>query len=90
MALGPRDMVRHYVEGLTDRQAAAAVRRGMDWKCALSLDLTDPGFDFTQLHDFRHRLLAHAAGQRFSILSWPPGHFAQLAPPPLLHQTVFG
>ena len=31
---------------------------------ALSLDLTDPGFDFTRLHDSRHRLLAHAAGQR--------------------------
>jgi transposase len=37
----------------------------MDWKYALSLDLTDPGFDFTLLHDFRHRLLAHDAGQRF-------------------------
>jgi Transposase domain (DUF772) len=57
-------MVRPYIEGLTDRQAADAVRRCMDWKDALSLDLTDPGFDFTLLHDFRHRLLAHAAGQR--------------------------
>jgi hypothetical protein len=37
----------------------------MDWKYALSLELTDPGFDFTLLHDFRCRLLAHAAGQRF-------------------------
>jgi transposase len=46
-------------------QAADAVRRCMDWKYALSLDLTDPGFDFTLLHDFRHRVLAHEAGQRF-------------------------
>jgi hypothetical protein len=37
----------------------------MDWKYALSLELTDPGFDFTLLHDFRQRLLAHEAGQRF-------------------------
>jgi transposase len=37
----------------------------MDWKYALSLDLTDPGFDFTLLHDFRCRLLTHEAGQRF-------------------------
>ena len=57
-------VVMQYIEGLTDRQAADAVRRCMDWKYALSLDLTDPGFDFTLLHDFRHRLLAHEAGQR--------------------------
>jgi transposase len=53
-----------YIEGLTDRQAADAVRRCMDWKYALSLDLTDPGFDFTLLHDFRDRLLTHEAAQR--------------------------
>jgi transposase len=53
-----------YLEGLTDRQAADAVRRCMDWKYALSLDLPDPGFDFTLLHDFRQRLLAHNAAQR--------------------------
>ncbi len=47
-----------YMEGLTDRQAADAVRRCMDWKYALSLELTDPGFDYTLLHDFRGRLLA--------------------------------
>src|SRR5262245_52467556 len=57
-------MVMQYIEGLTDRQAADAVRRCMDWKYALSLDLHDPGFDFTQLHDFRQRLLAHDAAQR--------------------------
>jgi transposase len=37
----------------------------MDWKYALSLEFTDPGFDFTLLHDFRCRLLTHEAGQRF-------------------------
>src|SRR5919198_5359523 len=58
-------VVMQYIEGLTDRQAADAVRRCMDWTYALSLDLTDPGFDFTLLHDFRCRLLAHEAGQRF-------------------------
>ena len=57
-------VVMQYIEGLTDRQAADAVRRCMDWKYALSLDLHDPGFDFTLLHDFRDRLLAHDAGQR--------------------------
>jgi transposase len=57
-------MVMQYIEGLTDRQAADAVRRCMDWKYALSLELTDPGFDFTLLHDFRDRLLTHEAAQR--------------------------
>jgi transposase len=56
--------VMQYIEGLTDRQAADAVRCCMDWKYALSLDLHDPGFDFTLLHDFRERLLAHDATQR--------------------------
>jgi transposase len=57
-------MVRPYIAGLTARQAADAVRRCMDWQYALSLDLPDPGCDFTLLHDFRERLLAHDATQR--------------------------
>jgi transposase len=57
-------IVMQYIEGLTDRQAADAVRRCMDWKYALSLELTDPGFNFTLLHDFRGRVLTHTAGQR--------------------------
>src|SRR5262249_44960384 len=36
----------------------------IDWKYVLSLDLHDPGFDFTLLHDFRERLLTHEAAQR--------------------------
>lgn len=56
--------VMQYSEGLTDRQTADAVRRCMNWKYALSLELTDPGFDFTLLHDFRQRLLTHAGAQR--------------------------
>ena len=58
-------VVMQYIEGLTDRQAADAVRRCMDWKYALSLELTDSGFDFTLLHDFRCRVLTHEASQRF-------------------------
>lgn len=57
-------LVLQHIEGLTDRQAADAVRRCIDWKYLLSLELTDPGFDFTLLHDFRERILAHAAEQQ--------------------------
>ena len=41
-------MVMQYAEGLTDRQAADAVRTRIDWKYALSLEITDPGFDFVR------------------------------------------
>jgi transposase len=58
-------VVMQYLEGLTDRQAADAVRRCMDWKYVRSLDLHDPGFDCTRLHAFRQRFVAHEAGQRF-------------------------
>jgi transposase len=39
--------VLQVVEGLSDRQAADAVRSWLDWKYALSLELSDPGFDHT-------------------------------------------
>jgi transposase len=48
-------------ENLADRQAAAAVRARIDWKYLLSLELTDPGFDFSVLSEFRDRLLAGSA-----------------------------
>ena len=40
--------VMQFMEGLSDRQAAEAVRERIDWKYALSLELTDPGFDFVR------------------------------------------
>jgi len=57
-------MVMQYAEGLTDRQAADAVRTRIDWKYALSLEITDPGFDFSVLSEFRSRLLANQAERR--------------------------
>jgi transposase len=58
-----------YGEGLTDRQAADAVRTRIDWKYVVSLELTDPGFDFSILSEFRSRLLAHEAERRlFDLL----------------------
>jgi transposase len=49
--------VMQYMEGLTDRQAAAAVRSRIDWKYLLGLPLTDPGFHYSILSPFRVRLL---------------------------------
>lgn len=42
---------------LSDWQAAEAVRGRLDWKYLLALELTDPGFDFSVLSEFRSRLL---------------------------------
>jgi transposase len=53
--------VMQFAEGLSDRQAAEAVRARIDWKYALGLELTDPGFDFSVLSEFRGRLLRGAA-----------------------------
>jgi transposase len=50
-------------EGLSDRQAADAVRRRIDWKYALGLELTDPGCDHTVLSEFRTRLVGGQAEQ---------------------------
>ena len=55
--------VVQFMEGLPDRQAADAVRGRIDLKYALGLELTDPGFDFTILSDFRKRLLEGGAEQ---------------------------
>ena len=51
-------------EGLSDRQAAEAVRARIDWKYLLALDLADPGFDRSVLCEFRDRLLGNAAVDR--------------------------
>ena len=53
--------VMQFAEGLSDRQAADAVRSRLDWKYALGLALTDPGFDGSVLSEFRTRLVAGRA-----------------------------
>ncbi len=53
--------VFQFLEQLSDRQAADAVRGRIDWKYALGLELTDPGFHFSVLTEFRARLVAGGA-----------------------------
>lgn len=50
-----------FLEHLSDRQAADAVRGRIDWKYALGLELTDSGFHFSVLTEFRARLLTGGA-----------------------------
>ncbi len=50
--------VMQFAEGLTDRQTADAVRGRIEWKYMLGLELTDAGFDYSVLSEFRSRLIA--------------------------------
>lgn len=49
--------VLQFLENLSDRQAADAVRGRLDWKYLLGLELSDPGFDASVLVEFRQRRL---------------------------------
>src|SRR5258707_5716972 len=55
--------ILQFTEGLSDRQAAEAVRGRIDWKYALGLALDDPGFDASILTEFRRRLLEADHGE---------------------------
>ncbi|MEU9256555.1 transposase [Streptomyces sp. NPDC048270] len=48
--------VLQFVLGLSDRQAAEAVRCRIDFKYAMAMELDDPGFHHSVLADFRNRL----------------------------------
>jgi transposase len=53
-----------FAEGLSDRQAADAVRTRIDWKYVLGLALTDTGFHYSVLSEFRDRLLGGSIEQQ--------------------------
>src|SRR4051794_34245899 len=65
--------VFQFLEHLSDRQAADAVRARIDCKYALGLELTDPGFHFSVLTEFRARLVA--GGAEHLLLSRMLEHF---------------
>ena len=53
--------IMQFRENLSDRQAAEAVRGRIDWKYLLGLELSDPGFNFSILSEFRDRLIQGGA-----------------------------
>jgi transposase len=53
--------ILQFRENLSDRQAAEAVRDRLAWKYLLGLELTDTGFDYSVLSEFRGRLLQGGA-----------------------------
>ncbi len=57
--------IMQFLENLSDRQAAEAVRSRIDWKYLLGLELTDAGFDYSVLSGFRSRLVG---GEQQSLL----------------------
>jgi transposase len=58
------ETIMPYVEDLSDRRAADAVRGRIDWQYAHRLERTAPGFDRTVLRELRTRFVAGAAAQR--------------------------
>jgi transposase len=54
-------LLMQFAEGLSDRQAAEAVRTRIDWKYLLCLELTDTGFHYSVLSEFRGRLVTGGA-----------------------------
>ena len=61
--------VLQFLLGLSDRDAAEAVRCRIDFKYALGLDLDDPGFHHSVLGDFRERLLEQGRADRLLDLA---------------------
>ena len=57
-------MVLQALEGLSDRDAARALRDRISWKVACGLALTDEGFDFSVLAYWRTRLRLSGAPER--------------------------
>jgi hypothetical protein len=61
--------VLQFLLGLSDRDAAEAVRCRTDFKYALGLDLDDPGFRHSVPGDFRDRLLEEGRADRLLDLA---------------------
>lgn len=57
-------LTHQFIENLSDRQAADAVRGNIAIKYMLSLPLTDPGFDYSILSEFRTRLITGGTEQK--------------------------
>lgn len=56
--------VFQFLEKLSDRAAANALRVRLDWKYALHLPLNYAGFNFSVLSEFRDRVIEHGAEAR--------------------------
>jgi transposase len=56
-------LVVQFIEDLSDRQAAEAVRGRIDLKYLLGLELEDSGFHYSVLSEFRQRLIAGSLEQ---------------------------
>ncbi|MFI5825381.1 transposase [Streptomyces rishiriensis] len=58
-----------FLLGLSDRQAAEAVRCRIDFKYAMAMELDDPGFHHSVLADFRDRLAEDGRADRLLDLA---------------------
>lgn len=65
-----------FAEKLPDREAAKQARLRIDWKYALHQELAWGGFHYSDLCNFRKRLLAHEAEEKVfaQVLAWVEAH----------------
>jgi transposase len=80
--------ILQFTEGLSDRQAADAVRGRMDWKYWLCLELTDPGFDASVLCELRARLMAGEAALSLARYVGPFRQSSFGSPKPLTSSSL--
>ncbi len=81
--------VMQYMANLSDRGAAEAVAARIDWKYALGLELTDPGFDFSILSLFRSRLLSGGKEQiLLDRLLTTQAHLSDVDQTESIHQSL--
>lgn len=68
--------VFQFLEGVPDRVAAEWVVTRMDWKYALHLPLTWTGFHYSDLSNFRKRLIEHGQERLIfdKVLDWVGSH----------------
>ena len=71
--------IMQFTEHLPDRQSAEAVRGHIDWQYTLGWELTDAGFDFSVLSEFRPRLIVEAPEERLLAKKVMP-HVADVQP----------
>ncbi|WP_329459156.1 transposase [Streptomyces sp. NBC_01497] len=88
--------VLQFLLELSDRQAAESVRNRIDFKCALAMDLEDPGFHHSVLADFRERLavegrvdkLRDLALEKIRLSAWCGSAAGSAPTPPTSRRAV--
>ncbi len=84
-------LILQMIEGLTDEQAANAVRERIDWKYALHLPVVNAGIDARLLCQFRREVIHNPAGRKVfeAVLArFPQQSYQRVFPADLQSDTI--